>query len=39
LVQADYVTMDLNFPTQTGSVSEFTDNIRLSAGLAFRWGR
>jgi hypothetical protein len=39
IFQVDYVTMDLNYPTTTGSVSEFTDNIRLSAGLVFTWGR
>lgn len=39
LFQVDYVTMDLKFPTRTGSVNEFTDNVRVSAGLVFNWGR
>jgi hypothetical protein len=38
-IQVDYVTMDLNLPTRSGgTVNQFTDNLRLSSGVVFRWG-
>lgn len=38
-IQVDYLTQDLNLPTRSGGVAnQFTDNIRLSSGIVYRWG-
>lgn len=38
ILQADYLPTDLNLPTRSGRANQFTDNIRLSSGVVFRWG-
>ena len=37
-LQVDYLTGDFDLPTKSGRVDQFTDNIRLSSGIVFRWG-
>lgn len=36
-LQADYILQDLNLPTRTGGVNQYTDNIRLASGIVFKW--
>lgn len=39
-LQADYLVTDVNLATGPNrSLDQFTDNIRLSTGIVFRWGR
>ncbi len=38
-LQADYLVTDVNIATgPAGGIDQFTDNVRLSSGIVFRWG-